>query len=198
MLNLTRSLLRRTTPTFNFSTLLIPSPNGPGSDLGQLLSASSNLPSPVDVLQICTSDRSDQILSEIASTIPADSINSLYLKGVEDMPDNSYFGCMDLIKEFVKENKSKYTHVIMGNSNLSKELLPRLACAFDSQAISDVVAVLDNHRFQRPIYAGNAISTVRAILSDPTGRDVLMIFKDKKLIFRSFVPWNSKHKFPKT
>ena len=88
------------------------------------------------------------------------------------MADNCFFHSLNEIKEFVSQNKGKYTHIVMGNGVLSKELLPRLACANDSQCISDVVSVLDSHRFQRPIYAGNAISTIKATLANETGNTI--------------------------
>ena len=85
------------------------------------------------------------------------------------MQDNCYFECLDEIKQFV--SNKQYTHVVMGNGLLPKELLPRLACAQNSQCISDVISVLDAHRFQRPVYAGNAISTVKAVLKNESGKD---------------------------
>jgi electron transfer flavoprotein alpha subunit len=55
-----------------------------------------------------------------------------------------------------------FTHVLAPSTTFGKDLLPRLAALLDAPAISDVMAVESASRFQRPIYAGNAIVTVDA------------------------------------
>jgi electron transfer flavoprotein alpha subunit len=56
----------------------------------------------------------------------------------------------------------QFTHVLAPSTTFGKDLLPRLAALCDRPAISDVMAVESASRFQRPIYAGNAILTVEA------------------------------------
>jgi electron transfer flavoprotein alpha subunit len=55
-----------------------------------------------------------------------------------------------------------FTHVLAPSTTFGKDLLPHLAALCDRPAISDVMAVESPSRFQRPIYAGNAILTVEA------------------------------------
>lgn len=55
-----------------------------------------------------------------------------------------------------------YTHVLAAATVQGKTLMPRVAALLDSQQISDITAVVDAETFERPIYAGNAIATVRS------------------------------------
>ncbi|MGY4877875.1 electron transfer flavoprotein subunit alpha/FixB family protein [Vreelandella aquamarina] len=55
-----------------------------------------------------------------------------------------------------------YTHVLASASTTGKNVLPRLAALKDVSQLSDVLAVDSADTFKRPIYAGNAIGTVRS------------------------------------
>ena len=54
-----------------------------------------------------------------------------------------------------------YTHVLGPSTTFGKDLMPRVAALLGVNQLSDVMEVLDTHRFRRPIYAGNAIIDVR-------------------------------------
>jgi electron transfer flavoprotein alpha subunit len=67
---------------------------------------------------------------------------------------------------------SLYTHVVSAHSSSAKALLPRIAAKLDVPAVSDIISVShdsasDSTTFSRPIYAGNAIATIRAPSSIP-------------------------------
>lgn len=56
----------------------------------------------------------------------------------------------------------EYSHVLGPNTTFGKDLMPRVAAKLGVAMITDIMAVHSAHEFDRPIYAGNAIITVKA------------------------------------
>ena len=64
--------------------------------------------------------------------------------------------------QVVELAKGGYTHVLFPGTTFGKDLAPRVAAKLDVPQVSDVMAVHSATSFDRPIYAGNAITTVEA------------------------------------
>ncbi|MGH8127805.1 MAG: electron transfer flavoprotein subunit alpha/FixB family protein [Gammaproteobacteria bacterium] len=53
-----------------------------------------------------------------------------------------------------------FSHVLMASTTFGKDVLPRAAALAGSPMVTDVMEVLSEREFKRPIYAGNVIATV--------------------------------------
>ena len=73
-------------------------------------------------------------------------------------------------ENFLAENLSplivklaeRYTHIISSANTFGKNFMPRVAALLDTSQISDIIKVESSDVFVRPIYAGNALATVKS------------------------------------
>ncbi len=88
----------------------------------------------------------------------------LNITGVEKIYYANHVGYRHLLAEtlapLIAHLGESMTHVLAPASSFGKNLLPRAAALLDVDMCSDVVEILDEQTFVRPIYAGNILATV--------------------------------------
>ena len=66
------------------------------------------------------------------------------------------------LAEQVLQVAGNYSHILFAATASGKNTAPRVAAKLDVAQISEIIAVVDVDTFERPIYAGNAVATVKS------------------------------------
>lgn len=69
----------------------------------------------------------------------------------------------EIMSDLVASMASSFSVILAPASTFGKNLLPRIAAKLDVAQVSDVSKIIDQDTFEHPIYAGNAIETVRVL-----------------------------------
>ena len=72
-------------------------------------------------------------------------------------------GLVENIAPLISECAKGCTHVLSSAGTFGKNIMPRVSALNDSQQISDICEIIDTETFVRPIYAGNALATVKSL-----------------------------------
>ncbi|MBB1275197.1 electron transfer flavoprotein subunit alpha/FixB family protein [Pseudoalteromonas sp. SR43-3] len=79
--------------------------------------------------------------------------------------DNSVYEhqLAESMSDLVLSISDNYSHIVASATTTGKNFVPRVAALLDVAQISEIIAVVDADTFKRPIYAGNAIATVKSL-----------------------------------
>lgn len=88
------------------------------------------------------------------------------------------------IAGLVAELGANFSHILAPATTTGKNFLPRVAAMLDVAQISDVIAIESSDTFVRPIYAGNAIATVKST-------DAIKVLTVRPAAFRAAQTGNS-------
>jgi electron transfer flavoprotein alpha subunit len=135
------------------------------------ISAASKVGSEIDVLVVGSDIQN--IAKEIA--------DYQYVSKVISLDDKSFeHAIAEKIDPVIISIAEKYSHIFAPATTFGKNVMPRVAVKLDVAQISDVINIESEDTFIRPIYAGNALATVKSndakkvITVRPTSFDVVV------------------------
>mgnify|MGYP006291042297 CR=1 FL=1 len=81
------------------------------------------------------------------------------------LADNDAYGhqLAENVADLVAEVAGDYSYVMAAATGIGKNFMPRVAVQLDAEQVSDILGVESEDTFRRPIYAGNAIATVKSV-----------------------------------
>ena len=134
------------------------------------ISAASKISNDIEVLVIGSGI--EDISREIANYQHVNKVLSL---------DNTNFehAIAEKIDPVIVSVANNYSHILAPATTFGKNVMPRVAVKLDVAQISDVISIESEETFIRPIYAGNALATVKSsdakkvITIRPTSFDVI-------------------------
>ena len=134
------------------------------------ISAASKLGNAIEVLVI--GNNIENISKEIA--------NYQYVTKVLSLDDQNYeHAIAEKIDPVIFSIAENYSHIFAPATTFGKNVMPRVAVKLDVAQISDVINIESEDTFIRPIYAGNALATVKSndskkvVTIRPTSFDVI-------------------------
>ena len=135
------------------SVLLIAESNGKEVDRGTLsaITAAQKISNEISLLIL---EESEEVIKQAQK-----------IKGVNKAITTSgdlIGGLAENLAPLISECAKDATHVLSSAGTFGKNIMPRVSALNDSQQISDICEIIDADTFVRPIYAGNALATVKS------------------------------------
>ena len=96
-----------------------------------------------------------------AAAVDVAKIDGVTAVKVVDSPEYEN-GLAENVAGLVVNMANEYSHILATATASAKNIMPRVAALLDMQQISEITEVLDDSTFVRPIYAGNAMATVKS------------------------------------
>ena len=134
------------------------------------IGAASKISSDIEVLVV--GSNTEGICKEIS--------NYQNIKKVLSLNNTDYeHAIAEKIEPVIMSIADNYSHIFAPATTFGKNVMPRVAVKLDVAQISDVISVESEDTFIRPIYAGNALATVKSndlkkvITIRPTSFDVI-------------------------
>lgn len=122
-------------------------------ETAKLAGAASKLNSDVHVLIV--GDVSDDVVSKTAKL---HGVSKVLVASHEVYAHQLAENTADLVVSVAQG----YSHVLAAATTTGKNFMPRVAALLDVEQISDITDIAADNTFVRPIYAGNAIATVKS------------------------------------
>ncbi|EAY3815288.1 electron transfer flavoprotein subunit alpha/FixB family protein [Salmonella enterica] len=128
------------------------------------------LPSTLSTITAAKAINSDTDILMLGYGIESIAVKASHIQGIStvfvaDSPLFEHLLAENVEKQisyFLNSGKNHYQSILFPASSFGKNCAPRLAAKLDVSQISDITRVIDQHTFERPIYAGNAIATVHS------------------------------------
>ena len=117
------------------------------------ISAATEIGGDIDLL--VAGDISGNVVNEAASIANVNKVLAANDKIFEN-------GLAENLTPLMESLSVNYSHIMASATTTGKNVMPRLAAHLDVMQISDIIKVVDANTFQRPIYAGNALSTLES------------------------------------
>lgn len=123
-------------------------------ETNKTITAAVKIGLPVDVLvvgeNVATMSEQVASIAGVGNVLVAD--NAVY---AQQLAENM----ADLVLSLADD----YSHLVASATTTGKNFMPRVAALLDVAQVSEIIDVIDADTFKRPIYAGNAIATVKSL-----------------------------------
>ena len=117
------------------------------------ISAASQIDQDIHVL--VTGHECEELAKNISK---CEKVSKVYLANNEKLKNR----IAENIEPIVVSLANNYSHIMAPATTFGKNIFPRIAVKLDIAQVSDVIKIISSDTFMRPIYAGNAIATVKS------------------------------------